>query len=98
MEQVGVVTFVRFTSELSREEMARIVRERKEQFREIPGLIQKLYLEDASGDGFGAVYFWDSFASLAAFRDSELFASISSAYQIDGPMRVDVSKVVDTLH
>lgn len=51
MEQVGVVTFVRFTSELSPEEMTSVVDERKELFREIPGLIQKLYLENVSGEG-----------------------------------------------
>lgn len=97
MSDVGVVTVVRFKSRLDEDELLRIATERSEEFRGIPGLLQKLYFGDVSGDGYGAVYLWDSPESVARFRESELFASIPGAYEIEGPMEVTVGRVVHTL-
>ena len=97
MNGVGVVTVVRFNSQLGEEELLRIATERSEEFRRVPGLLQKLYFGDVSGEGYGAVYLWDSPASVAQFRESDLFASIPAAYEIEGPMEVTVGRVVHTL-
>jgi len=97
MNDVGVVTIVRFRSRLDENELLRIATERSEEFLRVPGLLQKLYFGDVSGDGYGAVYLWDTAESLAQFRQSDLFASIGEAYEIEGPMEVAVGRIVHTL-
>lgn len=75
------VLFVRVTSNLDSEELERRALERKPRFREVPGLIQKIYGRDpASGDLCG-IYFFESKEALAAFRETELARTISAAYE-----------------
>jgi Putative mono-oxygenase ydhR len=75
------VLFVRITSDLDPEEIERRLVERRPLFREVPGLVQKIYGRDpASGDVCG-IYFFDSEDALAAFRQSELAQSIATAYE-----------------
>ena len=78
---MSVVLFVRVSSDLDAEELGRRVVERRPRFREVPGLLQKIYGRDpVSGDVCG-IYFFESEAALAAFRDSELARTIPSAYE-----------------
>ena len=78
---MSVVLFVRIQSGLPFDELERRVLERRPQFLEVPGLIQKIYGRDpASGDVCG-VYFFESRAALAAFRETELAKSIADAYE-----------------
>ena len=70
--------------------------ERKPRFLEVPGLVQKVYGRDeATGDVCG-IYFFESQAALAAFRETELAKTIPSAYEaID--IRREVYEVIETL-
>ena len=97
MSDVGAVTMVRFQTSLAEDDLQRIAMERSELFEEVPGLINKFYFGDVAGDGYGAVYLWESLAALAAFRESELFGTIADAYEIEGSMQVDVGRVVASL-
>jgi hypothetical protein len=97
MPSAQLATIVRFTSALSEEQLQATVETRKPEFTRIPGLVQKFYLGDIEGGTFGAIYLWENAESAAKFRESELFASIPGAYQIEGPMDVRVAKVVDQL-
>ena len=88
------VLFVRISSDLDPEEFDRRLLERRPHFREVPGLVQKIYGRDpASGDVCG-IYLFESEDALAAFRESELAQTIPVAYEA-----VDVRReVYDVLY
>ena len=78
---MAAILFVRIKSGLDAEEFDRRLRERRPHFREVPGLIQKVYGQDgATGDVCG-IYFFDSDDALAAFRETELARTIPDAYE-----------------
>ena len=73
---MAAILFVRIKSALDVEEFDRRLLERRPRFREVPGLIQKIYGRDgATGDVCG-VYCFESDEALASFRDTELARSI----------------------
>lgn len=75
------VLFVRIKSELDSEEFDRRLVERRPRFREVPGLVQKIYGRDqATGDVCG-IYFFENEQALDAFRETELARSIPAAYE-----------------
>jgi hypothetical protein len=76
-----VILFVRVKSDLAPEELDRRMKERRPRFREVPGLLQKIYGRDESSGDVCGVYFFEDRASLAAFRDTELAKSIPDAYE-----------------
>lgn len=77
------ILFVRATSSLSEEELDRRLLQRKPQFLEVPGLIQKIYSRDPQSGAVSGLYFFDSSQSLEEFSQSELAQSIGSAYEVD---------------
>lgn len=78
---MAAILFVRIKSDLDVGEFDKRLQERRPRFREVSGLVQKLYGRDeATGDVCG-IYFFDSQQALAAFRESELAQTIPSAYE-----------------
>jgi len=92
-----MVLLVKFRSSLPLDEVKKIVDERAPEFRALAGLRQKYYLRDAATGEYAGLYLWDSAADLAAYRDSELRASIAAAYQTVGEPRIEVFEVVKAL-
>lgn len=77
---MAAILFVRIKSGLDAEEFDRRLLERRPRFREVPGLVQKIYgRDDATGDVCG-IYFFDSDEALAAFRETELVRTIPDAH------------------
>ena len=75
------ILFVRIKSDLHPEELNRRLLARRPRFHEVPGLVQKMYgREPTSGDVCG-IYFFESEATLAAFRETELAKTIPTAYE-----------------
>ena len=75
------ILFVRIKSGLDAEEFERRLLERRPRFREVPGLVQKIYgRDDATGHVCG-IYFFESGEALAAFRETELARTIPTAYE-----------------
>ena len=94
---MAVILNVRIRSDVEWEELERRMYERLPRFREVPGLIQKMYGRDpASGDVCG-IYFFEDAKSLAAFRDSELAKTIPSAYEATD-VRREVYEVICPLY
>jgi heme-degrading monooxygenase HmoA len=91
---MAAILFVRIKSGLDAQEFERRLVERRPRFREVPGLVQKIYgRDDATGDVCG-IYFFESKEALAAFRETELARTIPDAYEA-----VDVrSEVYDVLY
>jgi hypothetical protein len=78
---MATVLFVRIASGLEEAELERRLLERRPRFRDVPGLVQKLYGRDqATGDVCG-IYFFESDEALAAFRETELARTIPTAYE-----------------
>ena len=88
---------MRFSSALPPERVRALMPERSEQFRAVPGLLQKYYTQDASNSEWCGIYLWESEAAFEGFRASELAHSIAAAYQVVGTPRVEVLDVHLTL-
>ena len=89
-----IIQIVNLKSDLSEDELLTIAHERAEQFRKVPGLVQKYYMRRQNEGEYAGVYLWDSMESLMAFRESDLFKSIPAAYQLEEPPVVEVGEVV----
>jgi hypothetical protein len=94
---MATVLFVRVKSDLDHEELERRMLERRPRFREVPGLVQKVYGFDGSSDQWCGIYFFESREALAAFRDTELARTIPEAYEAT-EIRRDVFEVLYPLY
>ena len=88
-----IVSLVRFKSGLSDEAVQATFEERADHYRNVPGLVEKIYLRFREGGEFGAVYVWDSEKALMDFRETELARSIPDAYQVEEAPRVELADV-----
>lgn len=92
-----IVQIVRFRSELSDAEVVETYEERAPSYQALGGLVQKYYLRFPDTGEHGAVYVWDSEASLASFARSELRATIPDAYRVVGEPDISTAEVVSLL-
>ena len=88
-----IVSVVRFTSRLSDDAVQAMFEGRAASYRQVPGLVEKLYLRFSDTGEFGAVYVWVSEEALERFRESELARSIPLAYEVEGSPRVELADV-----
>ena len=88
-----IVSIVRFRSRLRDEEVQALFEQRADQYRQVPGLAEKIYLRFEETGEWGAVYVFDSEGSLARFRESELARSIPTAYEVEGDARSEIADV-----
>ena len=75
------ILFVRIKSGLDPDEMERRVHERRPQFKEVPGLVQKIYGRDNTTGNVCGIYFFTDQEALANFRETELAKTIAKAYE-----------------
>ena len=78
-----IVSLVRFKSRLSDDAVQATFEERADHYRNVPGLVEKIYLRFRESGEFGAVYVWDSEKALMDFRETELARTIADAYQVE---------------
>ncbi len=78
---MAAVLFVRIKSGLDAAEFDRRLLERRPRFREVSGLVQKIYGRDATTGDVCGIYFLDSGEALTAFRETELARTIPAAYE-----------------
>ena len=88
-----VMQIVKLRTGLSLEELMAKAREREPQFEALPGLIQKYYIQ-IDDSTYGGVYIWDSQASLAEFRQSELATTIAASYQVIGKPDIEIADIL----
>jgi len=91
------ILYVRARSGLDPEELERRLLERKPRFREVPGLVQKIYGRDPLTGAVCGIYFFDSAQALAAFRESELAKTIASAYEAE-EIRIEAYQMLYPLY
>ena len=75
------ILYVRIKSDLEFSELERRLKERRPRFREVPGLLQKVYGRDPQTGDVCGIYFFDSVNSLSQFKESELANTIAQAYE-----------------
>jgi len=85
-----IIMTVKFETALSEDEVLTVAKERADQFRSLPGLIQKYYVRLEQPNHYGGVYVWDSMESLKSYRGSELASSIPAAYKAIGVPKVEI--------
>jgi heme-degrading monooxygenase HmoA len=88
-----IVSLVRFRSTLSDEEVQAKFEERSGHYREVAGLVEKLYLRFRETGEFGAVYVWESEDALERFRETDLARTIPEAYGADGTIVAELADV-----
>jgi hypothetical protein len=88
------ILFVRIASGLDAQEFDRRLLERRPHFREVPGLVQKIYGRDPETGDICGIYFFQDDESLHAFRDTELARTIPAAYEATAVRR----EVYDVLY
>lgn len=90
----ALLMIVRLKVGLSDDEMDKMLRERAPLFRAVPGLLQKYYVRERETGAYSGVYLWDSEASLARFRESDLAKSIPTAYRVSEPPKIEIHRVL----
>jgi Putative mono-oxygenase ydhR len=89
-----IVQIVKFESELSQDEVVSMALERIDEFLALPGLLQKYYVKLDKPNQYGGIYVWDSVASMSAYRESDLAASIPRAYNVKGRPTVETMEAL----
>lgn len=92
-----IIQFVQFESALSEQEVLNVAESRLDQFRVLPGLLQKYYVKLNKNNGYGGIYIWDSIDSLKKFRESDLAASIPAAYKVIGQPDIEIFETFEQL-
>ena len=85
-----IIQIVKFETSLTEEEVVAVAEERIDQFRALPGLLQKYYVKLDRPNSYGGVYVWESMESLAAFRETDLAKTIPQAYRVKGAPQIEV--------
>lgn len=86
-----------YKSGLPIEEVLERFKKRSDKYRDVKGLLQKLYVRDVSTGHVGGIYVFDSKANLEAFRNSDLAKSIGEAYKFLEPPMIRALEVVKVL-
>lgn len=88
-----IVSIVRFRSRLPDDAVQAAFEERSDRYRQVPGLLEKIYLRFRETGESGAVYVWDSEESLEQFRSSDLARTIAATYEVEGESKVELADV-----
>lgn len=91
------IQIVNFETALTDSETLKVANDRIESFRAIPGLIQKHYGRSSEANHYFGIYFWESKEAMQEFQQSELAATIPSAYKVVGKPKVDILEEIMVL-
>lgn len=94
---MATILYVRIKSDLDPAELERRLIERRPRFREVPGLVQKIYGRDESTGDLCGIYFFEDQRALADFRETELAKTIPTAYEAN-EIRREVYEVLYPLY
>jgi hypothetical protein len=94
---MAAILFVPVKPDLEPTELERRLLERRPRFKEVPGLVQKIYGRDESTGDVCGIYFFADREALSAFREAELAKTIPTAYEAKD-IRREVYEVLYPLH
>jgi Putative mono-oxygenase ydhR len=87
-----------YKSGLTTEEVLSKFKQRSDKYRNVKGLLQKLYVQDKSNGKVGGIYIFDSKENLDAFMSSDLEKSIGQTYKFAEPPSITKLEVVNVLY
>ncbi|MEP7109152.1 MAG: YdhR family protein [Ferruginibacter sp.] len=82
MKNLKAVLSVRFKSNYDSEELLHLFQQHLEDFKKVPGLLQKYYLSDENSETIGGIYVFENKDARAAFWNSELAKAIPATYGV----------------
>lgn len=97
MDHPALVLLVKFKTPLTLDEVLAVAESRIDDFRALPGLLQKYYLHEPATGEVAGLYLWESKEAFDEFRDSELRKTIAAAYKVEGEPRIEVFNIIETL-
>lgn len=80
MKNAEAVLLVKFKSSLTPENLMKTCQEDLEDFRNVPGLLQKYYISEESTGAISGFYIFENKEARAAFWNSELAKNIPARY------------------
>lgn len=89
-----IIQKITFTTELTEEDVVQIAHERADDFRALPGLIQKYYFKTSEPNQYGGLYIWESEDQMARYKASDLAKSIPAAYNIKGMPEIETLNIL----
>lgn len=81
---------IKFKSALPFDDLMIKVNERIEDFRALPGLMQKYYFKTDTPNEYGGLYIWKDKESMIAYRESDLAKTIAGVYQVEDAPDIEV--------
>ncbi|HSD62310.1 MAG TPA: YdhR family protein [Ignavibacteriaceae bacterium] len=82
MKNAEAVLSVKFTSSLDPEELIKICNEDLENFRKVPGLVQKYYITEDTTGAISGIYLFETKNARTSFWTSELAKKIPARYGV----------------
>ncbi len=82
MKNEKAVLSVRFKSTYSSEELLNLFNEGLEDFKNVPGLLQKYYVADENSETVGGIYVFENKDAREAFWNSKLAKGIPATYGV----------------
>ncbi|MEO7766150.1 MAG: YdhR family protein [Ferruginibacter sp.] len=82
MKTLKALLSVRFESTYSSKELSQLFQQGLEDFRKVPGLIQKYYVSDENTGIVGGMYLFENKDARAAFWNSKLAKDIPARYGV----------------
>jgi len=82
MKHAEAILSVKFFSTLSPEDLLKTCRENLEDFRNVPGLLQKYYLSEETSGAISGFYIFENKKARAAFWNSEVARNIPAKYGV----------------
>jgi len=99
MRTAEALLCVRFDSTYSLEELNEICLSNLDNFRSVPGLVQKYYVTEEFSGSFSSIYMFESRSTRAAFSSSDLAKEISLRYRmIPDTIRVEYYDILIVLN
>ena len=99
MKTAEALLCVRFNSNYSVEELNEICLSDLDNFRSVPGLVQKYYVAEEYSGAISSIYMFESKTTRAAFSASDLAKGIPSRYDmIPDTIRVEYYDTLIVLH
>ncbi len=91
-----VLTF-HFRSNLSYDDVMKLAESRENQYKDVKGLTQIVYMKDERIDQYGSILFFDTDENLNNFRTSELSRSLKEVYNLVGLPEIRIFDVIKQL-
>jgi hypothetical protein len=83
-----------FRSKRTFDEMIKLSETREDEYKNVPGLLQIVYMKDERTNQAGSILFFDNEENLNAYRVSDLVKSIPQVYDLIQPPEIQIFDLI----